>query len=75
MEGAPTLDMNLDTLAAKATIADIVYVPLETDLLARAKACGRTPVDGLGMLVHQAAHAFDCGSAGARLLTARCAIA
>ena len=59
MEGAPTLDMNLDTLAAKATIADIVYVPLETDLLARAKACGHTPVNGLGMLVHQAAHAFD----------------
>ncbi|MGB1118750.1 MAG: shikimate dehydrogenase family protein, partial [Parvibaculales bacterium] len=59
MEGAPTLDMNLDALAAKATIADIVYVPLETDLLARAKACGHTPVNGLGMLVHQAAHAFD----------------
>ena len=59
MQGAPELDMSLDTLAAKATVADIVYVPLETDLLARARSQGHMPVNGLGMLVHQAAHAFD----------------
>ena len=63
MQGAPPLDMPLDTLAAtqavKATVADIVYVPLQTDLLARAAQRGLTPVKGLGMLVHQAAHAFD----------------
>ena len=59
MNGAPPLDMSLHTLATAATVADIVYVPLETDLLARAKARGLTPVNGLGMLVHQAAHAFD----------------
>lgn len=63
MQGAPPLDMPLDTLAAtqavKATVADIVYVPLQTDLLARAAHRGLTPVNGLGMLVHQAAHAFD----------------
>ena len=59
MQGAPALDMSLDTLAAKATVADIVYVPLETDLLARARSQGHMPVNGLGMLVHQAAHAFD----------------
>jgi shikimate dehydrogenase len=63
MQGAPPLDMPLDTLAAtqavKATVADIVYVPLQTDLLARAAQRGLTPVNGLGMLVHQAAHAFD----------------
>ena len=59
MNGAPPLDMSIDTLATTATVADIVYVPLETDLLARAKIRGLTPVNGLGMLVHQAAHAFD----------------
>ena len=59
MQGAPALDMGLDTLAAKATVADIVYAPLETDLLARARSQGHMPVNGLGMLVHQAAHAFD----------------
>ncbi len=59
MHGAPALEMGLDALAASAIVADIVYVPLETDLLARARAAGFTPVDGLGMLVHQAAHAFD----------------
>ena len=50
--------MSIDTLATTATVADIVYVPLETDLLARQNP-GLTPVNGLGMLVHQAAHAFD----------------
>ena len=59
MNGAPPLDMSIDTLATTATVADIVYVPLETDLLARAKIRGLTPVNGLGMLVYQAAHAFD----------------
>ena len=59
MQGAPALDMSLDTLAAKATVADIVYVPMETDLLACARSQGHMPVNGLGMLVHQAAHAFD----------------
>ena len=63
MQGAPPLDMPLDTLAStqavKATVADIVYVPLQTDLLARAAQHGLAPVNGLGMLVHQAAHAFD----------------
>lgn len=63
MQGAPPLDMPLDTLAStqavKATVADIVYVPLQTDLLARSAQHGLMPVNGLGMLVHQAAHAFD----------------
>lgn len=36
-------------------VADIVYHPRETALLAAARAVGATPVDGLGMLVHQAA--------------------
>ena len=63
MQGAPPLDMPLDTLVAteavKATVADIVYVPLQTDLLARAEKLGLASVNGLGMLVHQAARSFD----------------
>ncbi len=35
-------------------IADIVYHPLETSLLRAARAVGAQPIDGLGMLVHQA---------------------
>ncbi|MGE3621760.1 MAG: shikimate dehydrogenase [Acidimicrobiia bacterium] len=39
-------------------VADLVYHPLETPLLVAARARGATVVDGLGMLVHQAGHAF-----------------
>ena len=39
-------------------IADIVYVPLETPLLAAARAHGLRAVDGLGMLIHQARPGF-----------------
>ncbi|MCE6949403.1 shikimate dehydrogenase, partial [Cereibacter sphaeroides] len=38
---------------------DLVYVPLETDLLAAAKARGLRTADGLGMLLHQAVRGFD----------------
>ncbi len=40
-------------------VVDIVYQPVRTPLLARAEAVGATPVDGVGMLVHQAAVAFE----------------
>lgn len=59
MSGAPPLDMPLDGLAPKALVSDIVYAPLQTDLLHRAAAQGFQPVDGLGMLMHQAALSFD----------------
>jgi shikimate dehydrogenase len=39
-------------------VADIVYVPLETPLLAAARARGLAAVDGLGMLLHQAVPGF-----------------
>lgn len=39
-------------------VADLVYDPVETPLLAAARAAGAVPVSGVGMLVHQAAHAF-----------------
>ncbi|HMA80145.1 MAG TPA: shikimate dehydrogenase, partial [Candidatus Binatia bacterium] len=42
-----------------AWICDIVYSPLETGLLKRAKKAGFKTIDGLGMLMHQAVPAFD----------------
>ncbi|MEM6383317.1 MAG: shikimate dehydrogenase [Pseudomonadota bacterium] len=59
MAGHPALDLDLATLPEKATVYDIVYTPLETPLLADARALGLVPVDGLGMLLHQAAPAFE----------------
>jgi shikimate dehydrogenase len=58
MAGQPPLEVALDVLPASAVVADIVYVPLETDLLARARARGNAVVDGLGMLLHQAVPGF-----------------
>ncbi len=50
---------DLSVLASKAVVADIVYVPLETPLLAAARKIGRKTVDGLGMLLHQAVPGFE----------------
>jgi shikimate dehydrogenase len=46
-------------LPQQTTICDLIYNPLETQLLARARAAGLTTIDGLGMLVHQGAYAFE----------------
>jgi shikimate dehydrogenase len=58
MTGQPPLEVDLAPLAAGAIVADIVYAPLVTPLLAAARARGLRTVDGLGMLLHQAAGAF-----------------
>jgi len=58
MAGQPRLEIDLAPLAAAAVVADIVYAPLVTPLLAAAGARGLRTVDGLGMLLHQAAGAF-----------------
>jgi shikimate dehydrogenase len=58
MAGQPGLEIDLAPLAAAAVVADIVYAPLVTPLLATAGARGLRTVDGLGMLLHQAAGAF-----------------
>jgi shikimate dehydrogenase len=58
MDGQPPLDLKLDRLPATALVCDIVYVPLETPLLAAARRRGHPTVDGLGMLLHQARPAW-----------------
>ncbi len=56
-EGDPDIDF---TVCDPATVvSDIVYVPLETPFLKRARAAGLTTVDGLGMLLHQAVPGFE----------------
>ncbi len=57
MAGKPALEMDLSR-AKNLTVADIVYTPLETPLLASARAQGLTAVEGLGMLLHQAVPGF-----------------
>lgn len=59
MKGQPPLDIDVGALPAGATVADLVYVPLETDLLKAAKARGLKTADGLGMLLHQAVRGFE----------------
>lgn len=59
MTGKGTLDIDLAKLPSDAVVADIVYSPLETALLAAARARGNFVVDGLGMLLHQAVPGFE----------------
>jgi shikimate dehydrogenase len=58
LKGAPSIDLPLDALPPDAAVCDIVYNPLETQLLQRARARGHRTIDGLGMLMHQAVPAF-----------------
>jgi len=59
MHGQPPLPLPLDRLPPAALVTDIVYAPLETPLLAAARARGNPVVDGLGMLLHQARPGFE----------------
>ncbi|MBE9605393.1 shikimate dehydrogenase [Acetobacteraceae bacterium H6797] len=59
MSGQPPLEIDLAPLPAHAVVSDIVYVPMETPLLAAARARGLVAVDGLGMLLHQARPGFS----------------
>ncbi len=59
MNGKDDLDLDLSMLPADAVVTDAIYVPLETGLLAAAKARGLRTVDGLGMLLHQAKPGFE----------------
>jgi shikimate dehydrogenase len=59
MAGQPPLHMDLSPLPQNAVVYDIVYAPLETDLLKSAREFGLDRIDGLTMLIGQAALAFE----------------
>jgi shikimate dehydrogenase len=56
--GKPPLAIDLGPLKRSAVVCDVVYVPLETALLAAARSRGHRTVDGLGMLLEQAGFGF-----------------
>ena len=59
MHGQPALEIDTGLLPSHAIVADLVYVPLETPLLAAARARGLKTADGLGMLLQQAVRGFE----------------
>lgn len=59
MHGQPPLEIDVGLLPSAAVVADLVYVPLRTPLLAAAEARGLKTADGLGMLLHQAVRGFE----------------
>lgn len=59
MTGKPDLVLPLDSLSPHALVTDLVYTPLKTQFLIEAEERGATVVDGLGMLLHQAAPGFE----------------
>jgi shikimate dehydrogenase len=59
MQSQPALEIDVGLLPSHAVVADLVYVPLETSLLASARARGLNTADGLGMLLHQAVRGFE----------------
>ncbi len=58
MAGQALLDLPFDPLPQDAAVCDLVYNPLETELLQRAKVLGHKTIDGLGMLMYQAVSSF-----------------
>ena len=59
MNGEGDLGLDFSQLTSAMTVTDIVYTPLETDLLKHAKQRGCTCVDGLGMLIYQGIPGFS----------------
>jgi shikimate dehydrogenase len=59
MHDQPALEIDTGRLPSQAIVADLVYVPLETPLLAAARKRGLKTADGLGMLLHQAVRGFE----------------
>jgi len=58
MAGQSPLDLSLDRLPKHALVSDVIYIPMETPLLAAARQRGNPTVNGLGMLLNQARPAF-----------------
>lgn len=59
MVGKPEFRIPLDGLSSDAVVTDLVYAPLDTPFLIKAREMGCTTVDGLGMLLYQAVPAFE----------------
>ena len=59
MVGKPEMRIPLDGLSNEAVVTDLVYTPTDTKLLIEARKMGCRTVDGLGMLLHQAAPGFE----------------
>ena len=59
MTGQPPLGVDLSKLPKTALVADIVYIPLKTQLILNAESLGLKTVPGLGMLLHQAVEGFN----------------
>jgi len=59
MRGQPPLVVDVGRLPETAVVAELVYVPLVTPLLAAARSRGLRTADGLGMLLHQAVRGFE----------------
>lgn len=59
MQGQSSLELEIQSLNPNALVADIVYTPLETAFLVRARQRGNPVLGGLGMLLHQAVRGFE----------------
>jgi shikimate dehydrogenase len=59
MVGQPPLNLDLTALPATTLVSDIVYTPLETPLIEKARQRGNRVAPGLGMLLHQAVRGFE----------------
>lgn len=59
MDGGDVPEFDFSPMRTDAVVTDIVYVPLKTPILSQAEAQGFRIVDGLGMLLHQAAPGFE----------------
>lgn len=59
MTGKSKLRIPLDGIPKEAVVTDLIYTPLQTDLLGYAQSIGCKTVDGLGMLIHQAVPGFE----------------
>lgn len=59
MDGAEVPEIDFTVMTGGSIVTDIVYVPLKTPILAQAEMQGFVTVDGLGMLLHQAAPGFE----------------
>lgn len=59
MQGKPALDVAINVLPKESFVTDIIYRPLQTELLQQAESLGLRTIDGMGMLIYQAVRGFE----------------